>query len=55
MDDVVELIYRHGFRPIVRGGLDVAPDYEGGKVSFGKILGNLKREITQGEKLSVGW
>lgn len=54
-DQVVELIYRHGWRPIVRGGLDVAPDYEGGKVSFGKIWGNLKREIGKGEKLSVGW
>lgn len=55
VDTVVELIYRHGWRPIVRGGLDVAADHEGGKVSFGKILGNLKREIMQGEKLSVGW
>jgi len=55
VEKVVELIYRHGWRPIVRGGLDVAPDYEGGKVSFGKIFGNLKREFTAGEKLSVGW
>jgi len=55
VDTVVELIYRHGWRPIVRGGLEVAPDYEGGVVSFGKICGNLKREFRQGEKLSVGW
>jgi len=51
----VELIWRHGWRPIVRGGLEVAPKYEGGRVSFGKICGNLKREIRDGEKLSVGW
>jgi len=55
VDQVVEMVYRHGWRPIVRGDLSVAPDYEGGKVSFGKIWGNLKREITLGEKLSVGW
>ena len=55
VDMVVELIYRHGWRPIVRGGLDVAPKYEGGKVSFGKIGSNLKNEIFNGEKLSVGW
>lgn len=55
VDDVVELIYRHGWRPIVRGDLEVAPKYEGGKVSLGKIFGNLKREVGQGEKLSVGW
>lgn len=55
VDVVVELIYRHGWRPIVRGGLEVAPSYEGGVVSFGKIWGNLKREMGQGEKLSVGW
>ena len=55
VDLVVELIYRHGWRPIVRGGLEVAPDYEGGKVSFSKIFGNMKREIGRGEKLSVGW
>jgi len=55
VDAVVELIYRHGWRPIVRGGLEVAPQYEGGKVSLGKICGNLKREVTLGEKLSVGW
>lgn len=55
IDEVVEMVYRHGWRPIVRGDLSVAPDYEGGKVSFGKIWGNLKREITLGEKLSVGW
>lgn len=55
VDDVVELIYRHGWRPIVRGGLEVSPKYEGGKVSFGKIWGNLKREMGKGEKLSVGW
>jgi len=55
VDSVVEMIYRHGWRPIVRGDLSVAPDYEGGKVSFGKIWNNLKREIGKGEKLSVGW
>ena len=55
VDTVVELVYRHGWRPIVRGDLSVAPDYEGGKVSFSKIWNNLKREIGQGEKLSVGW
>lgn len=52
---VVELIYRHGWRPIVRGDLEVAPNYEGGVVSAGKIFGNLSREIGAGEKLSVGW
>jgi predicted dinucleotide-binding enzyme len=52
---VVELIHRHGWRPIVRGGLEVAPEHEGGVVSFGKIWGNLKREVRLGEKLSVGW
>lgn len=52
---VIELIYRHGWRPIVRGGLDVAPEHEGGVVSFGKISGNLRREFGAGEKLSVGW
>jgi len=55
VDQVVELIYRHKWRPIVRGGLDVAYKFEGGKVSCGKILGNMKREMFQGEKLSVGW
>ena len=55
VDMVVELISRHGWRPIVRGGLDVAPEYEGGKVSLGKIGSNLKNEIFNGEKLSVGW
>lgn len=55
VETVVELIYRHGWRPIVRGGLEVAPKYEGGVVSFGKICSNLKREISSGEKLSVGW
>jgi len=52
---VVELIYRHGWRPIVRGGLEVAPNYEGGVVSASKIGGNLVREMRHGEKLSVGW
>jgi len=52
---VVELIYRHGWRPIVRGGLEVAPDHEGGVVSCGKICGNIRRECGSGEKLSVGW
>lgn len=52
---IVEMIYRHGWRPIVRGGLEVAPDYEGGKVSFGKIMSNMKKEMKYGEKLSVGW
>jgi len=52
---VVELIYRHGWRPLVRGGLEVAPEHEGGVVSCGKICGNMKRECCSGEKLSVGW
>jgi len=52
---VTEMIYRHGWRPIVRGGLEVAPDYEGGVVSFGKIFSNIKREMKKGEKLSLGW
>jgi len=52
---IVEMIYRHGWRPIVRGGLEVAPEYEGGKVSFGKIMSNMKKEMKEGEKLSVGW
>ena len=55
VNDVVELIYRHSWRPIVRGGLEVAPDHEGGKISFSKIFDNMKREFTTGEKLSVGW
>jgi len=54
-DVVCELIYRHGWQPIVRGGLEVAPDYEGGKVSVSKICGNLRAEMVNGEKLSVGW
>jgi predicted dinucleotide-binding enzyme len=52
---VSELITAHGWTPRERGGLEVSPNYEGGKISFGKILGNMKREIFQGEKLSVGW
>lgn len=52
---VSELIRSHGWNPIVRGGIEVAKDYEGGIPSFGKIMGNLYREITKGEKLSVGW
>ena len=52
---ISEMIYRHGWRPIMRGGLEVAPDYEGGVISFSKICSNLKREIKFGEKLSVGW
>jgi predicted dinucleotide-binding enzyme len=55
VDVAAEMIYRHKWRPIVRGGLEVAPDYEGGVVSIGKICGNMKRECTLGEKLSVGW
>jgi len=55
VDAVVELIYSHGWRPIVRGGLEVASDHEGGVVSVGKIFGNLSRECGSGEKLSVGW
>lgn len=50
---VSALIRAHGWKPRPRGGLDVAPKYEGGVVSFGKIFGNLKREIMEGEKLSV--
>ena len=52
---VVEMIYRHGWRPIVRGGLEVAEDHEGGVVSCGKICGNIGRECGSGERLSVGW
>eukprot|EP00592_Proboscia_alata_P019112 CAMPEP_0194417162 /NCGR_PEP_ID=MMETSP0176-20130528/16207_1 /TAXON_ID=216777 /ORGANISM="Proboscia alata, Strain PI-D3" /LENGTH=119 /DNA_ID=CAMNT_0039222875 /DNA_START=140 /DNA_END=496 /DNA_ORIENTATION=+ len=52
VDQVVELIYRHKWRPFVRGSLDVAYKFERDKVSCGKILGNLKREMFQGEKLS---
>lgn len=55
VDAVCEMIYRHGWRPIVRGGLEVAPEYEGGVVSFGKIKSNLVKEMKFGEKLSVGW
>lgn len=55
VDIVCEMIYRHGWRPIIRGGLEVAPQYEGGVVSFGKIMSNLIKEIKLGEKLSVGW
>jgi len=55
VDVVSELIYRHGWQPIVRGGLEVAPDYEGGKVSVSKICGNLRAEMVDGEKLSVGF
>ena len=29
--------------------------YSNGDVKFGKLMGNLYREITKGEKLSVGW
>ena len=28
---VWELIHSHGWRPVVRGGLEVAPNYEGGR------------------------
>jgi predicted dinucleotide-binding enzyme len=52
---VSTLIRDHGWRPIVRGGLEVAKDYEGGIPSLGKIVRNIFREITRGEKLSVGW
>jgi len=52
---VVEMIYRHKWRPIVRGGLEVAPNHEGGIPSVGKICGNIGRECSSGEKLSVGW
>ena len=33
----------------------MAKDHEGGIPSLRKIMGNMYREITQGEKLSVGW
>lgn len=52
---VCELIRMHGWRPIERGGIDVAQHYEGGMPGVGKIFGNLYREIVGGEKLSVGW
>jgi len=52
---VCELIRMHGWKPIVRGGIEVAKDHEGGIPSFNKIRGNMYREITEGEKLSVGW
>tara|TARA_B110000208_G_C11729827_1_gene415965 strand:+ start:90 stop:1049 length:960 start_codon:yes stop_codon:yes gene_type:complete len=52
---VSELIRMHGWNPIVRGGLDVAKDHEGGIPSPKKVLSNMYREITRGEKLSVGW
>ena len=55
VETVSALIRAHGWKPRVRGGVEVAPAYEGGKVSFGKIFGNMKREIMHGEKLSVGW
>lgn len=55
VDVVSELIRAHGWKPRFRGDLSVAPNYEGGKMSCGKILGNLGREIAHGEKLSVGW
>ena len=55
VDLVCELIRAHGWRPIVRGGVEVAKDHEGGIPSLGKIMGNMWKEITQGEKLSVGW
>lgn len=52
---VCELIHMHGWDPVVRGGIEVAKDHEGGIPSFTKIMGNMYREITEGEKLSVGW
>ena len=52
---VSELIRKHGWRPIERGGLEVAQYHEGGIPSLWKIIGNIWREITEGEKLSVGW
>ena len=45
----------HGWQPVVRGGCEVASKFEGGTMSFGRFLGNMKREICDGEKLSVGW
>ena len=52
---VCELIRMHGWNPIVRGGIEVAQYHEGGIPSFSKIMGNMYKEITKGEKLSVGW
>ncbi|GMH75393.1 hypothetical protein TrST_g11707 [Triparma strigata] len=52
---VCELVAMHGFQPVVRGGCDVAADFEGGTMSVSRFLGNMKREMFQGEKLSVGW
>ena len=45
----------HGWQPVVRGGCDVAPDYEGGTMTMSRFFGNMKREMCDGEKLSVGW
>ena len=50
-----ELVTMHGWQPVVRGGCEVASKFEGGTMSFGRFLGNMKREICDGEKLSVGW
>ena len=55
VETVCELIRMHGWKPIVRGGLEVAENHEGGLPSVSKIMGNMYREITKGEKLSVGW
>ena len=52
---VCQLIRDHGWRPIVRGGVEEAPYYEGGIPSVGRVFGNIWREIRHGEKLSVGW
>ena len=52
---VTELVTMHGWQPVVRGGCEVASKFEGGTMSFGRFLGNMKREICDGEKLSVGW
>lgn len=52
---VCRLIKDHGWNPIVRGDLSVAPNYEGGIPSVGKVFGNMWREMRYGEKLSVGW
>ena len=55
VETVSELIRMHGWQPVPRGGIEVAKDHEGGMPGIGKIFGNMKREIMDGEKLSVGW
>ncbi|CAK0797951.1 unnamed protein product, partial [Prorocentrum cordatum] len=51
---VCELVAMHGWKPVVRGDCSVAPHFEGGTMGFCRFLGNMKREMFEGEKLSVG-